>query len=177
MIGAALGHRDVAVIAPTGTGELADVGYRPDRATPGVPSPSYQDDRLRGLWQTLPAGSLRVVTCATNTRQAGREAAARVLDAADRPTALVALSDVVALGVLDAARVGGLTPGQEVSVAGFDDIPDAAYTGLTTVRQPIREKGRLAGLLAMDPDYPQRQITLPIDLVVRSSTGPVTPSA
>ena len=174
---AALGHRGVAVIAPTGTGELADVGYRPDRATPGVPSPSYQDDRLRGLWQTLPAGSLRVVTCATNTRQAGREAAARVLDAADRPTALVALSDVVALGVLDAARVGGLTPGQEVSVAGFDDIPDAAYTGLTTVRQPIREKGRLAGLLAMDPDYPQRQITLPIDLVVRSSTGPVTPSA
>ena len=84
---------------------------------------------------------------------------------------------MVALGVLDAARVGSLTPGQEVSVAGFDDIPDAAYTGLTTVRQPIREKGRLAGLLAMDPDYPQRQITLPIDLVVRSSTGPVTPSA
>ena len=167
-----LGHRDVAVIAPTGTGEIADVGYRPDAPTAGVLATSYQADRLRGLWQTLPGGSLRVVTCATNTREAGRDAAARVLDVRERPTAVVALSDVLALGVTDACQVRGLALGHEVSVTGFDDIPDAAFTGLTTVRQPIREKGRLAGLLAMNPDHQPRQITLPIELVVRSSTGP-----
>ena len=50
--------------------------------------------------------------------------------------------------------------------------PDAAFVGLTTVRQPITDKGRFAGRLAMDPDYPQRQITLPVELVVRSSAGP-----
>lgn len=63
-------------------------------------------------------------------------------------------------------------PGRDISVAGFDDVPEAAFLGLTTVRQPIAEKGRLAGRLALDPRYAPRRITLPIELVVRSSTGP-----
>ena len=90
---------------------------------------------------------------------------------------MFAASDLIAIGAMRAFAEHGLRIPDDIALAGFDDIPDAAYTGLTTVRQPIREKGRLAGLLAMDPDYHQRQITLPIDLVVRSSTGPVTPSA
>ena len=81
--------------------------------------------------------------------------------------------DVLALGVWDAIQQRGLVPGRDVSVAGFDDLPDAEFIGLTSVHQPIAEKGRLAGRLAMDPDYPQQQILLPIELKVRTSTGPV----
>ena len=82
------------------------------------------------------------------------------------------MSDVLAMGAWEAVGERGLKPGRDVSIAGFDDIPDAGFVGLTTVRQPTWDKGRLAGRLAMDPDYPQRQITLPVDLIVRSSTGP-----
>jgi len=82
------------------------------------------------------------------------------------------LSDVLALGTWDAAQERGLTPGRDLSITGFDDIPDAGFLGITTVHQPITEKGRMIGRLAMDPAYPTRQITLPIELIVRSSTGP-----
>ena len=73
---------------------------------------------------------------------------------------------------LSAVRERGLTPGRDVSITGFDDLPDAGFLGLTTVSQPIAEKGRLAARLAMDPDYPDRQILLPVELKVRASTGP-----
>lgn len=170
---ARLGHREVVVVA-TGpaTGRLDDFEYAPDRPRPHLPAGSYESERVRGLWETLPKGSVRVVHVDHNSRQAGRRAAARVLDVRDRPTAVVALSDVLAFGVSEAARERGLEPGHDVSISGFDDLPDAGFLGITTVRQPVAEKGRLAGLLAMDPDYPERQITLPIELVVRSSTGP-----
>ena len=54
---------------------------------------------------------------------------------------------------------------------GFDDIAAAAQAGLTTVRQPILEKGRLVGELLLDADREPRQVLLPIELVVRASTG------
>jgi DNA-binding LacI/PurR family transcriptional regulator len=120
----------------------------------------------------MPDAEIRIVLAPHYSRQSGRDAAAEVLDRPDRPTAIVALSDVLAIGVWDAATERGLVPGQDLSISGFDDLPDCAFLGITTVSQPIAEKGRLAGRLAMDPDYPQRQITLPIHLVVRSSTGP-----
>ena len=71
-----------------------------------------------------------------------------------------------------AVRQRGLTPGRDVSIAGFDDLPDADFVGLTSLHQPIAEKGRLAGRLAMDPEYSERQIVLQIELKVRTSTGP-----
>lgn len=167
-----LGHRDVAVIAPGHGEDVEEFAYSPDRTHPLLRPGSYEAERLRGLWEKLPDARLRVVSTGHYSRTSGRLAAAHVLDTQDRPTAIVALSDVLALGVLDAAAERGLRPGRDLSVVGFDDIPDAGFNGLTTVRQPIEDKGRLAGRLAMDPDYPQRQITLPIELLVRSSTGP-----
>lgn len=170
---ARLGHRDVIVLtlgAPAG--RIDDFEYTPDQPCPYLPEGSYERQRIRGLWETLPKGSVHVVRVDTNTREAGRRAAAHILDVQDRPTAVVAISDVLAFGVLDAIHERGLVAGRDISVSGFDDLPDASFLGITTVRQPIAEKGRLAGRLAMDPDYPTRQITLPIQLVVRSSTGP-----
>lgn len=168
-----LGHRDVVVVAPAyDHGAVHEFDYSPDRPHPELRPGTYEGERVRGLWEKLPGARIRVVCTGHYSRESGREAAAHALDVQDRPTAVVALSDVLALGVWDAARDRGLTPGRDLSIVGFDDIPDAGFLGLTTVRQPIAEKGRLAGRLAMDPDYPERQVTLPIELVVRSSTGP-----
>ena len=52
-------------------------------------------------------------------------------------------------------------------------MPAAAEACLTTIHQPIEEKGRQVGLLLLDLDSPQRQVLLPHELVVRASTGPV----
>jgi DNA-binding LacI/PurR family transcriptional regulator len=129
--------------------------------------------RLRGLRQRLPDDQLIVVSGGHNAVESGTAAAALLLDAADPPSAIVGLSDVLALGALQALSARGLTAPEQVSVCGFDDIPAAGEAGLTTVRQPIAEKGRRVGQLLLDPDDPDRQILLPIELVARASSGPV----
>ncbi len=95
-----------------------------------------------------------------------------MLDSQDRPTAIVGLSDVLALGAMEAMKTRGLVPGRDLTVAGFDDIPAAETAGLTTIRQPIREKGRAVGRVLLDPATTERQITMPTELMVRASTGP-----
>ena len=103
----------------------------------------------------------------------GIAAGGALLDRPDRPSAIVGLSDVVALGVLDAMRERGLQAPRDVSVSGFDDIAAAAPAGLTTVRQPILAKGRMVGELLLDAEREPRQVLLPIELVPRGSTGRV----
>lgn len=168
-----LGHRRVVVIGSgSGTGGVESFDYTPGAMDRRIKDGTYESGRIRGLAEAMPQASLTIVLVPCYSRQSGRQAAAEVLDVQDRPTAIVALSDVLALGVWDAAGERGLVPGKDLSISGFDDLPDSSFLGITTVRQPIAEKGRLAARLAMDPDYPQRQITLPIELIVRSSSGP-----
>ena len=88
-----------------------------------------------------------------------------------RLVALFASAIPLTLG-MDAMRTRGLTPGRDITVTGFDDVPAAATAGLTTVRQPIAEKGRLATRQLLDPDNVEPQILLPTELIVRSSSGP-----
>ena len=167
---ASLGHQDVAVIVdttrPAGSRalELSDheIGFV-DYAS-----------RIRGLRDTLP-GRIRLVSAGHNATASGRSAGRWLLTQPDRPTAIVALSDVLALGVLEAAAELGMDVPRDLSVCGFDDIPAAGAARLTTVRQPIRERGRRVGELLINPDSPDRKILLPIRLIVRSSTGPPTP--
>ncbi|MGH8869450.1 MAG: LacI family DNA-binding transcriptional regulator [Actinomycetes bacterium] len=129
--------------------------------------------RILGFQDGLPDAVLDVVAAPRNSRTDGREAAAHVLDRRDRPTAIVTVSDVLALGVLDALRQRGLVPGRDVSVVGFDDIAAAADAGLTTVRQPVHDKGRIAGQMLLEPEsVSSRQVVLPTELVVRASSGP-----
>ncbi|MGC3995117.1 MAG: LacI family DNA-binding transcriptional regulator [Propionicimonas sp.] len=170
---ARLGHRDVVVVTSSASHDpLQEFDYRPGRTGAGLRPGTFEDERMRGLSEKVPDARIRVVAAPFHSRESGREAAGYALDVQDRPTAIVALSDVLALGVWDAVRERGLTPGRDVSVVGFDDIPDAGFLGISTVRQPIREKGRLAGRLAFDPELVERRITLPIELVVRASSGP-----
>jgi DNA-binding LacI/PurR family transcriptional regulator len=87
---------------------------------------------------------------------------------------MLVIGDVLALGVLDAAAQRGVSVPGELSVAGFDDIAEAATSTppLTTVRQPLAEKGAAAVRLLMDDVQPPHTELLPTELVIRSSTGP-----
>jgi DNA-binding LacI/PurR family transcriptional regulator len=105
------------------------------------------------------------------------EAAGRwLLERDPRPTAIVCQSDQLAFGVLATVRAMGLEVPGDVSIAGFDDIEAARTTepALTTIAQPLRERGRLAGTLllkAMTGGRP-RNVRLHAELVVRGTTGP-----
>ena len=74
---------------------------------------------------------------------------------------MLATSDVLALGVLDARP--------DLAVVGFDDIPEAAAAGLTTIRQDHRAKGRRAGELLLGGS--RESVTLPYELIVRASSA------
>ncbi|MBW0000229.1 MAG: LacI family DNA-binding transcriptional regulator [Verrucomicrobia bacterium] len=90
-----------------------------------------------------------------------------------QPTAILCMSDRIALGVMGAARACGFKIPGDISITGFDDIPGAAMADppLTTVRQPARGKGRTAALLLLQNR--NEAIRLPVELVVRKSVGPV----
>ncbi len=73
--------------------------------------------------------------------------------------------------VEEALRERRLDVPGDISVTGFDDVPAAGAAGLTTIRQPLQQKGREAGRLLMEPGT-EREVILPIELVPRESTGP-----
>src|SRR5690606_36007027 len=80
-------------------------------------------------------------------------------------------SDVLAVGVIQALERHGLRPGTAIAVTGFDDLPLAAEANLTTVRQPIRLKGRLLAQSLLDPEGTEKSTRLEGALVVRGSTA------
>jgi DNA-binding LacI/PurR family transcriptional regulator len=166
---ARLGHTNVAMVVDSGRSATT-----PDEITD--PSALYNNARLRaqGVRDGLGENAqLTIVSGGHNSVESGIAAAEFVLDRRDRPTAIAAGGDVLAFGVIEAMRRRGLVPGRDISVTGFDDIPAAEGAGLTTVRQPIRDKGRLLGRMLLDPSYTEERVVLPTELVVRSSTGPV----
>ncbi len=108
----------------------------------------------------------------------GYEAGLKVLSGDNPPTAISAISDEVAIGVMSAAYKLGLRVPEDVSVIGIDGHPSAAAFGLTTmVQHPARQgaiavSAALAGLGGMSPDAGELEMELPVELKVRSSTGP-----
>ncbi|MFI6934390.1 LacI family DNA-binding transcriptional regulator [Streptomyces sp. NPDC050287] len=102
-----------------------------------------------------------------------------LLDLPEPPTALFAVSDQMALGAIEALRQRGLRVPQDMSVVGFDDLPEVRWSAppLTTVRQPLADMGKLAvrTVLRMtrdeQPDSPR--VELGTELVIRSSTARV----
>lgn len=103
------------------------------------------------------------------------------LPAAQRPTALFCCNDAIAFGAMCTLKETGLRVPEDISVAGFDDIPAAATADppLTTVRQPLRRLGERAAeiLLAHIHDgvpAGQKEL-LPTELVIRSSVAPPLP--
>jgi alanine racemase len=116
---------------------------------------------------------VRLVECDVSA-EGGRAGLQRFLKKGPVPTALVAMSDVIAIGALEAALEQGVQVPRELSIVGFDDILEASWVQptLTTIRQPSKEKGRTAaalllGLLAKS-DAP-RNVVLSTELVERES--------
>jgi DNA-binding LacI/PurR family transcriptional regulator len=174
-----LGHRRFGVVtfglAPGARDGIADQA-RQEAATYHV-----SRSRLRGYaaaitdvgvsWTDVP-----VYECAENVPEKGSIAAESLLSRDSRPTAILTSSDQLALGVIDAARRSGLSVPRDLSVVGFDDVPEAARATppLTTVHQPHVEKGLLAGrnlLAQLRNEETSEPTLLPTHLVVRSSTA------
>jgi LacI family repressor for deo operon, udp, cdd, tsx, nupC, and nupG len=105
----------------------------------------------------------------------GAEAMERLLRVTDPPTAIFAWADEYALGAIRTLRRAGLDVPGDVSVIGIDDHPLAELTDLTTVRQPVRQQGILAGQMLIGllrGDAVDRAVTVPTGLVLRGSTAP-----
>jgi LacI family transcriptional regulator len=108
----------------------------------------------------------------------GYAGACALLDLKNPPTAIFASNDVMAMGAMDAARSRGLRIPEDVSIVGFDDIPQASlvYPALTTVRQPLEQMGRVAAQMLVDmlkePDKGIDRVELPTELIARGSTLP-----
>lgn len=175
-----LGHRRLGVLTMAlqadGRQGRADA-QRQARATYEVMA-----HRLAGVRGEVSRAGLRwadvpVVECASNDVDTGALGTWELLDRTPPPTGVLAFSDQLALGVLRAAQELGFAVPARLSVVGFDDSPPAATAQppLTTVAQPLRERGQAAGTLvrallagrvaAAPPPYP-------VELVVRETTAP-----
>jgi LacI family transcriptional regulator len=158
----ALGHRRIAHLAGatnTSAGAERLEAFRREAATLGLEIP---EELIRRADFSSASGYRE--TCA-------------LLALDERPTAIVAASDLMALAALQAIRDGGLQPGHDIAVVGFDDLEAAAlaYPPLTTIRQDRRELGTLAASRAIelieDPEATPPDAILPVELIVRASSA------
>lgn len=159
----ALGHRRIAWVGG------------PDTSTPAR-------DRFYGYRAALESAGIELDPALVRSDRFEVDAGARhardLLALAPPPTAIMAADDEIAVGVLAAAHALGVHVPQQLSVLGFDDTPQAAWTtpALTTVRQDLDGMGRLAvqTVLALSSGEhpPSRHIELATSLTVRDSTGP-----
>jgi DNA-binding LacI/PurR family transcriptional regulator len=154
-----LGHREIGLLTMRLGLEEPDGYPRPAVADPGrlrTPHFHVQRERIGGVFDAVAAAGLdrRAVTVVESYEHmpaSGGAAADVALATNPRLTALMCTADVLALSAMDHLRSRGIyVPGQ-MTVTGFDGIPDAVRRGLTTVVQPSIEKGRRAGRLLHQP--------------------------
>jgi DNA-binding LacI/PurR family transcriptional regulator len=170
-----LGHRRLAVLAM----EFGEGSSGPATMA-RVEAANYaaSRDRVKGYFAALAAAGIatsEVPIFETTMDPATVDAAlAAIFSGPEPPTAILAQSDRIAMRALEWLSERGVAVPGDVSVVGFDDVPEAAVTDppLTTVRQPIRELGRRAVELVIEPGSAVRREALDVDLVVRASTAP-----
>lgn len=121
-------------------------------------------------WATVP-----VVERFDHTSQMGASAAAQLLDADSQITALLCTSDILALGALAEAKRRGLRVPQDLTITGFDGIVEAERVGLTTVRQPVLEKGKAAGRLLLSPSERTRPRSITLETEFLPGTTAAAP--
>jgi DNA-binding LacI/PurR family transcriptional regulator len=176
-----LGHRSFGIVSFNLVPDDYEGPVTPERQKMG--SFHVPVERLAGYRQALEAAGIDWISVPIEERHpgpggasaAGHSGGAALIDRATRPTAILAMSDELALGVLRAAAQRGIDVPADLSVVGFDDTPAAAAAEppLTTISQPHELKGATAGRLLLDPPAsgPQR-VVLPTALVVRASSAP-----
>ncbi|MFJ1707033.1 LacI family DNA-binding transcriptional regulator [Kitasatospora sp. NPDC088346] len=162
---------------------LIALGHTRIAAVGGAPHHHYGQARLDGFRSALAAHGLRGAAELERhghwSRTRAADAVRELLALPEPPTAVFACSDHMALGVFDVAAERGIRIPYDLSVVGFDDLPEAHRLGpdLTTVRQPVREMAGLAAdmLLRLMAGEPVRapRIELETRLIERGSTSPV----
>lgn len=161
------------------TTHLINLGHRRIGLITGELGLGCAVDRREGYCAALCAHGLAVdptlIATGDFTQSAGYNGAKQLLTLASPPTALFASNDMMAFGAMEAIREHGLRIPEDLSILGFDDIPQAAgvHPPLTTVRQPLEAMGRVAtqmlfGYLA-EPIRTDERIELPTQLVIRNS--------
>jgi LacI family transcriptional regulator len=170
----------IAYLVGLGHRRIGFIGGRPDVGAALERRAGYEDALADAGIAFDPA----LVVSGDFMERRGRAAAHELLSRPRPPTAIFASSDAAAFGVLRAAEERGLEVPGDLSVLGFDDIVEAAYVGaaLSTVRQPLREMGRVAvrrllDRLADPRTEPGMRIVMETELIVRQTTASPGPRA
>lgn len=161
-----LGHQRIGMVSgrpDLQSAQLREAGYRRALAAAGLPADP------------------EIITVGAYDSELARVSARHLLTSRNRPTAIFCANDISALAVMAIAQELGLRVPEDISIAGFDNIPESALgtPPLTTVEQPIRDMGRrsvemLIALIA-GQELSERTVTLSTALMIRGSTG--TPPA
>ena len=161
---------------------LIGLGHRRIGFVTGTPGTSPARERMAGYRDALREAEIpfdpALVVKGDFLEQRGTEATQELLALDPRPTAIFTSADTAAFGAIKAARAAGLKVPRDVSIVGFDDIPESSLVmpQLTTVRQPLQEMGatavRLLRRLMDEPDTTPRRTELLTELVIRDSAGP-----
>jgi LacI family transcriptional regulator, galactose operon repressor len=174
-------HSDNLAGAITATRHLLELGHRRIGFLAGRPDLESARQREQGYCRALSDAGLPVDTNLIRVGdyelEMSQEPARQLLTLDDRPTAVFAANDLSAMQTMHVARTLGLAIPRDVSVVGFDNIPESALIEppLTTIDQSIQEMGRravelLIAVIEGDTGLTQ-QVTLPTRLIVRQSTG------
>jgi LacI family transcriptional regulator len=174
-------HSDNLAGAITATRHLLELGHRRIGFLAGRPDLESARQREQGYYRALSDAGLVVdpnlIRVGDYDLEMSQEPARQLLMLDDRPTAVFAANDLSAMQTMHVARTLGLAIPRDVSVVGFDNIPESALIEppLTTIDQSIQEMGRRAVELliaVIDGETGlTQQVTLPTRLVVRQSTG------
>ena len=174
-------HSDNLAGAITATRHLLELGHRRIAFLAGRPDLESARQREQGYCRALSDAGLPVdpnlIRVGDYELEMSQEPARQLLTLDDRPTAVFAANDLSAMQTMHVARTLGLAIPRDVSVVGFDNIPESALIEppLTTIDQSIQEMGRravelLIAVIEGETGLAQ-QVTLPTRLVVRQSTG------
>jgi len=165
--------------AKTATEYLIELGHRRIGFLAGRSDLESARRRERGYREALTEAGIpfdeNLVRIGGYTWESARSAARELLEMTDRPTAIFAANDISAIQTMNVASETGLKVPEDLSVVGFDNIPESALTTppLTTIDQSIQQMGFEAAKLLLglidEPDRDQIHLTLPTELVVRQS--------
>lgn len=167
----------------TGIKHLVELGHRRIGVIAAPTYPEPIKNRIRGTQEAIADFGIDddpalLVTGDTQLFDMGYNAAKQLLQLESRPTAIFALTDVTAVGVMHAAAEMNLKIPDDLSIIGYDDLPVSSYTipPLTTVAQPLVEMGETAVELLLqqieNPDLSIEKAVLPTHIVVRGTTAP-----
>jgi LacI family transcriptional regulator len=166
--------------AEIATRHLLELGHRRIAMLTGRPDLQSAQLRERGFRRAMADAGVRIdeelIQVGGYDTPTSAESSRKLLTAAEPPSAIFAANDISAIAAADIARELGRSVPKDVSIVGFDNVPESAMSvpPLTTVSQPIREMGRravdlLIRLISREP-IEATHVTLPTSLVLRQST-------